>query len=175
VPPLATSDDYTLLVGPVPSGGEPKLDYMLLVASSVVAGVAPGLMPWWTYDPTDPSQTDPGAVPPPAVLVTCQAANVLMLSPSGVPGPITMEKVGLAETQFSATADAYGILPNAWKQLLRPWRYPEIGSICLTVPHPSEYLGVYGAEWWLWGLGLEEVTPPDDGWGGGDVLLPGIG
>ena len=172
---LATSDDYALLIGPVSPGGQGKLDYMLLVASSVVVGVAPGLLPWWQYDPGDPESVDPGPVPPPAVLVTCQGASALMLSSTGVPGQVTMEKVGLAETEYSPNSDAYGILPNAWRQLLRPWRYPEIASIKVTVPHPSEYLAGYGGQWWLWGLGLEEFVPPDDGWGGGDVMLPGVG
>jgi hypothetical protein len=170
--PLATIDDYTLLIGPVATADEPKVDYMLLVASSVVVGRASGLLPWWQYDPnaTDPDTglpyPDPGAVPEPAVLVTCQTADLLVTSPRGVSGPVVMEKIGLAESQYATRTDPETLLPVGWRSLLRPWRPPDLASVALTVPHPSEYrYGGYGADWWLYELGdvLDGTAPPSEG------------
>ena len=162
--PLATIADYELLIGPVDPGDEPRLEYMLLVASAVVVGVAPGLMPWamdptdWPLDPdtgapVDPTGGDP--VPAPAVMVTCQVTANLMTDKTGTQGTVAMERVGLAETQYNAGGDTYGLLPGAWHLTLKAWRQPWV-SLKLHVPHPS--VGMHTYEWW-WDQVPEEVTP----------------
>lgn len=160
--PLATIDDYTLLIGPVGPGDEPRLEALLMVSSSVVVGVAPGLLPWWTYDSSDPDAVDPGPVPEPAVLVTCQTASNMATNPAGAGGgAVQMERVGLAETTYAASTwdTTYGLLPAAWRLLLKPWRPPDLASVKLSVPHPAmyEFEEGYGGDWWWWpGLIVEE-------------------
>ena len=153
--PLATPADYELLIGPVAPADEPKLEYLLAVSSSVVVSVAPGLLPWtvdpadWPLDPDTGLPIDPGPVPEPAVLVTCQTAATMMLNPTGGGSAVAMERIGLVETQYVATSDVYGLLPAAWRQLLKPWRPPDMASVRLSVPHPTTYgLDGYGGDWW---------------------------
>jgi hypothetical protein len=154
---LATETDYELLIGPVATGDEAKLDYMLMVASSLVVGVAPGLLSWWNYDPANPPLDpdtglplpDPFPAPEPAVLVTCQTAQNLMLPTGSTGGRIMMERVGEAATTYAPVSDTEFLLPTAWRSLLRPWRAPEIASIRLSVPHPLMYTrGGWGPDWW---------------------------
>jgi hypothetical protein len=153
--PLASLADYELLIGPVGTEDEPRLDYLLIVSSSVVAGVAPGLLPWVQDDPVP----DPGPVPEPAVLVTCQTASTMMTNPAGNSGAVTMEKVGLIENQYAVHGNAEGLLPSAWRTLLRPWRPPDLASVRLAVPHPLTYgLGGYGGSWW-WPMDRELAEP----------------
>jgi hypothetical protein len=164
VNPLATTDDYALLIGPVSADEEVRLEYLLLVASSVVATVAPGLVPWTSYDVTDPDAVDPGPVPPPATLVTCQSAARLMANPTGSDGAVTQERVGMVETSYNTDwSVANAILPSGWRLMLKPWRPPDLAAIKLSVPHPAEYLfgsGYGGDWWWLWSEGfLQEEEP----------------
>ena len=143
--PLATTDDYELLIGPVPDEELPRLEYNLEVASSVVASVAPGVLPWYTYDPDDPELDDPGPVPKPVVMVTCQTAASLMATPTGGSGAVTMERVGLVQTMYAEGTDTYGILPAAWKLTLKPWRTDMgLASVKLTT-HDDDPLPV---DWW---------------------------
>ena len=153
---LATTDDYELLIGPVPAEDKPRLEYELDVASSVVAGVAPGVLPWYLYDSTDPDMTDPGPVPKPVVMVTCQVTANLMASPAGgTGGAVTMERVGLVQTQYD-TSDTYGLLPASWKLTLKPWRTDAgLASVALAVNHPGQPLPV---DWWQRDMD-EEMTP----------------
>jgi hypothetical protein len=155
VPALATQTDYELLIGPdpTPASDEARLAYMLEVASSVVVTVAPGLYPWlvWPLD-DDGVPVDPGPIPQNATLVTCQVASNLMSDPAGASGTVTMERVGLAQTHFTSDWTlTSGLLPASWRLLLKPWRFPDMASISLVVPHPSEgLLGMMGDEWWWW-------------------------
>jgi hypothetical protein len=170
---LAHLSDYEMLIGPVAATDEPKVDYLLLVASSVVAQAAPGLLPW--AQGTPPLGSDgitPRPVPEPAVLVTCQTTSSLVANPTGRGGQVAMERVGTVAAQYAPNVhDLDGLLPTAWRKLLKPWRPPDVASIVLTVPHPMAY-GVSDE----WGLPPEvitdvngNVTPPDpayyDGWG----------
>jgi hypothetical protein len=156
MPPLATTDDYELLMGPVAPADEPRLAYLLGVSTAVVVVVAPGLMPWvqWPTDPITGLPVDPGPIPPPATLVTCQVAARLMDDPAGANGAITMERIGLVETQYQPDwSVANALLPTGWKLLLKPWRPPDLASVRLATPHPAEYLmGGYGGDWWWPGL-----------------------
>jgi hypothetical protein len=167
---LADLTDYELLIGPVATADEQKVDYMLLVASSVVASKATGLLPWWWWDPANPPLDDdgnpvpdPGPVPEPAVLVTCQtASNLITGGPGG--GAIQMERTGLAETTYAPAENAEGLLPVAWKTILKPWRPPDMATVRLVVPHPSEYLrGGYGADWW-WPIDDNLILPDPEPW-----------
>jgi hypothetical protein len=170
--PLAELADYELLIGPVASTDEAKTNYMLLVSTSVVCGVAPGLLPWAQGNP--PLDTDgvtPLPVPEPAVLVTCQTASNLSNDPTGG-AKVTMQRVGLVEAQYAAGGDEDNLLPVAWRRLLKPWRAPEMASIVLTIPHPMAYAG-YSDDWnWWW----DELAPPAptdppyyDGWGNAEL------
>jgi hypothetical protein len=169
VAPLADLADYEMFFGPVDTADQPMVDFLLLVATSVVAQVAPGLISWATGVP--PYQADgvtPYAVPEPAVLVTCQTANTIVTDPTGRQGKVQMERVGLVQAQFAPGGDIESLLPVAWRRLLKPWRAPEIASVPLSVPHPMEYgMGGWGWTWWF--PTLEGDTPPDppyyDGWG----------
>jgi hypothetical protein len=172
---LAQLSDYEMLIGPVSSADQPKVDYLLLVASSVVAQAAPGLLPW--AQGTPPLGTDgitPRPVPEPAVLVTCQTTNQLVTDPSGHAGALAMERVGTVAQQYAPNAmSPDGLLPTAWRRLLKPWRAPEVASIPLTVPHPMAYGGNWEDWWWMEDDVTTDaqgnVTPPDpvyyDGWG----------
>jgi hypothetical protein len=158
MPALATTDDYELLIAPVPDEDEPRLEYCLNVASYVVVTVAPLLYPWvvWPLDDAgDP--VDPGPVPPPAVMVTCQAASQLFANPEGSPGPVTMERIGLSLTRYGAPWDVTGgLLPAGWQIILKPWRLPDIAAVRLVVPHPSEEWLGEGEEFWNWWV-VEDV------------------
>jgi hypothetical protein len=140
-----------------------------MVATSVVAQVAPGLLPWAQGAP--PAQADgitPQPVPDPAVLVTCQTTSTIVGDPSGGGGKVQMERIGLGVTQYAPGGDIEGLLPIAWRRLLKPWRPPVMASIPLSVPHPMEYgMGGWGWTWWF--PTVEGTTPPDpayyDGWG----------
>ena len=151
---LAEISDYELLIGPIDSDDEDRAEFLLGVASSVVAGVAPGVLPWIHYDPADPDAIDPGPVPDPVVLVTCQCASRLLAEPAGADGAVSMERIGWVQTAYDTgwTTDS-GLLPAGWRLLLTAWRAPDLASIRLSVPHPLEYgLGGYGGDWWLWEL-----------------------
>ena len=148
---LATVEDYEMLIGSVADSDEPRLEFMLRVASSVVVGVAPGLLPWTNGE----AETE---VPENAVLVTCQTASALMADPTGGSGAVSMERVGLVETQY-ATADVEALLPVAWRQLLLPWRPPTMAAIKLVVPHPLAYeMDGWGGDWWF--LQDDDVVAP---------------
>lgn len=156
--PLATEADYELLIGPVDPADDARLGYLLDVASSTVVTVAPLLGVWYFDDwPLDPVGTpiDPGPVPSPATLVTCQTAARYMAIPDGGGGPVTMERVGLAQTHYDTTSwdITVGMLPPGWQITLKRWRMPDFASVRLFVPHPSESPWL---EWWWWGL------PPTD-------------
>jgi hypothetical protein len=167
--PLAQLSDYEMLIAPVAAADEPKIDYLILVASSVVAQFAPGLMPW--AQGTPPLESDgvtPTPVPEPAVLVTCQTTSNIVNNPTGNGGRIQMQRVGFSAEQYAPGGDVDGLLPVAWRRLLKPWRAPVMASIPLTVPHPMEYgMGGWGWTWWF--PTLEGEAPPDpsyyDGWG----------
>jgi hypothetical protein len=169
VDPLAQLSDYEMFFGDVPAANEPMVEFLLIVASSVVAQVAPGLLPWATGAP--PAQADgvtPQPVPHPAILVTCQTTNTIVTDPTGRQGKVQMERVGLIQAQFAPGGDVESLLPVAWRRLLKPWRPPEMASVTLSVPHPMEYgMGGWGWTWWF--PTLEGETPPDppyyDGWG----------
>jgi hypothetical protein len=159
--PLATTEDYAKLIGPVPEGDEPRLETMLDVASSVVAQAAPGLLLWYNppIDPDTGLPIDPGPVPAPATFVTCQVASGFMDDPTGSSGPVTMERVGLVETQYAAGTTGWdALLPAGWRLLLKPWTAPELASVKLVVPHPAEYFADgWGVDWWASG----EFVPPE--------------
>jgi hypothetical protein len=168
--PLATLSDYELFYGDVATADEPKVNYLLIVASSVVGQAAPGLLPWCLGTP--PPEADgvtPRPVPEPAVLVTCQTTLTMFNDPAGTGGRVIMQRVGLVQSTFNPDVpDPDGLLPVAWRRLLKPWRAPVMASIPLTVPHPMEYgMGGWGWTWWF--PTLEGETPPDpsyyDGWG----------
>jgi hypothetical protein len=134
--PLATKADYELLISPVSPDEEPRLDYLLIVGSTVVTTVAPGLYPWLA------GEMDTVPVPEPAVLVTCQVTSRLMNDPEGGAGAVSMERIGLAITQYTTDWTlASGLLPGGWQIILKPWRPPSMASIKLHVPHPAEGLG----------------------------------
>lgn len=141
--PLATLADYELLIGPVDPSDEPRLDYLLLVASTVVTTVAPDLYSWLSGVNTAP-------VPEPAVLVTCQVGARLLEQPTGSDGAVSMERIGWVQTAYTTSwSQASGLLPAGWQLMLKPWRPPDLASIRLSVPHPSEaLLGGYGQDWW---------------------------
>jgi hypothetical protein len=158
MPALATVADYELLIAPVPDEDEPRLTILLDVASSAVVTVAPGLQPWISWPLDDEGvPVDPGPVPPPAVLVTCQCAAGLMSDPEGSAGPVSSERVGLAQTHYETPWDrSLGLLPAGWQLLLQPWRCPELASVLLVVPHPSP-ARYWDRSWW-WEV-VEDPTP----------------
>jgi hypothetical protein len=90
---------------------------------------------------------------------------------TGGQGRVQMERVGLVQAQYADTAgasEAEGLMPVAWKLLLKPWRAPDMASIPLSIPHPMEYaMGGWGWTWWM--PAVQGDTPPDpdyfDGWG----------
>jgi len=179
---LAQLSDYEMLIGPVATADQPKVDYLLLVASSVVAQAAPGLLPW--AQGTPPLAADgvtPRPVPEPAVLVTCQASAQMVADPSGHAGALAMERVGTTmQTYAPNSLSPDGLLPNAWRRLLKPWVAPMVASIRLTVPHPMAY-GAYSEEAWWYPSevnadDLGNVYPPDpayyDGWGENAMEYP---
>jgi hypothetical protein len=148
---LATIEDYELLIAPVAAADLERVTYLLDVASSVVAGVAPGLLPWTHYDPDDPEAVDPGPVPAPATLVTCQTTSRMVEEPTGGDGALTMERVGLVERGYQPTWEsASGLLPSGWRVVLREWVAPAFASVRLSVPHPAAYrFGGYGGDWFF--------------------------
>jgi hypothetical protein len=168
---LAQLTDYEMLIGPVDTADEPKVDYLLLVASSVVAQAAPGLLPW--AQGTPPLEADgvtPAPVPEPAVLVTCQTTSSLVNDPMGKSGKLQMERVGTVAAQYAPNAtDMDSLLPVAWRRLLKPWRAPDIAAIRLTVPHPMEWRNYYG------GWGLSWLFPSVDVDANGDPIAPDPG
>ena len=141
MPALATQEDYELIIGPVAVEDEPRLEYMLEVASFVVVTVAPGLYQWmvWPIDDETGLPVDPGPVPKPAVVITCQVTSRLMSEPEGAAGPVAMERIGVVQTHYDTDwAVSSGLLPAGWQLMLKPWRLPDLASVRLVVPHPSE-------------------------------------
>jgi hypothetical protein len=146
---LATIDDYELLIGPVSADDTERVTFLLGVGSSVVASVAPGVLPWVHYDDTDPEAIDPGPVPDAVVLVTCQVTARLVAEPAGPDGAVSMERIGWVQTAYATNWSDSSLLPEGWRLLLKPWRAPDLASLKLVVPHPLEYgLGGYGGDWW---------------------------
>ena len=147
MPPLATITDYELLIGPVAQTDVARVDYLLIVGSTVVASVATGALPWLYWDPNNPPidpstglpMTDPGPVPEPVVLVTCQVTAKLVEDPEGAPGAISSERVGWVSTVYDTQwAAQSGLLPASWRLVLKPWRPPDLATVRLTVEHPME-------------------------------------
>lgn len=163
MPALATTDDYAMLIGPVPAEDEDRLVFMLDVSSAVVVSVAPGLNVW--YAPpldSDGQPVDPGPVPPNAVLVTCQVASRLMADPDGGSGHVTMERIGLAQTHYDSDWTlASGLLPAGWQLLLKSWRPLPLESVLLRVPHPAESWLETWDSWSGSGLWVGYTSPED--------------
>jgi hypothetical protein len=150
MPALADQDDYELLIGPVDPADEPRLDFMLEVASSTVTTVAPGLYPYYVWPLDDQGiPADPGPVPDPAVYVTCQVASHYLADPGGGGGRVMMERVGLVQTHYDTTAwdPSTGTLPPGWQLMLKQWLPSSLASVPLVVPHPAE-AALY--RWWAW-------------------------
>ena len=163
MPPLATITDYELLIGPVAQTDDARLNYLLIVGSTVVASVATGALPWLYWDPANPPidpdtglpATDPGPVPEPIVLVTCQVTAHLMDDPEGASGAVKMERVGWVSTEYDTQwAAQSGLLPAHWRLVLKPWRPPDLATARLTVEHPME------GWWWDWWLDQQETPAP---------------
>jgi hypothetical protein len=74
-----------------------------------------------------------------------------MRNDGGNPGAITMERVGQAITQYQIGGWDYaeGLLPNGWRVILKPWRYPELASVRLEALVPAMSLDPFAwPGWW---------------------------